>query len=119
MTMLAVMVKPSTSITRGLSLDWKFCRQNHGWDSKYIWLLTKKRINYFEYHVYVVQFLPESISISCPGDTHSKNISIVVTVHARGPHDEEHHVGPAEGVGDGAVVPPVVPAHQEGLLVAW
>ena len=44
---------------------------------------------------------------------------MVVTVHARGPHDEEHHVGPAEGVGDGAVVAAVVPAHQEGLLLAW
>ena len=42
----------------------------------------------------------------------------MVTVHARGPHDEKLHVGPAEGVGNSAVVAAVVPAHQEGLLLA-
>ena len=64
-------------------------------------------------------FLPEFISIFSHGDPHSQNISIVVTVHARGPHDEKLHVGPAEGVGKSAVVAAVVPAHQEGLLLAW
>ena len=109
--------------------DGESFRLNHHWVVVVLGVLATKPWMFFEIHCtkklrdrkyWKVFFIsPKFICILCCGDTHSQNVGIVVTVHARGPHHHQDHFGPPKVVRQSSMVSPVVSAHQERLLSTW